>query len=216
MQVFTTSKGLRIESNLSNADAVAIARRIGSDFSRSLVASWDAGRATESQLAWIHKIALDASKPAPAAPAALETLTGAFEFLNSCRLKTGACVTFESAMGIIQIKKAGQNSKYAGCFWVTDGRPYGENTLFGRIDLQGNFIPGRDCTDGIKGVLREFDSNPSKYAADYGRRTGKCCFCHAELTDEVSIQFGYGPICAKNYGLPHGKRAAAKMLCAAV
>jgi hypothetical protein len=31
----------------------------------------------------------------------------------------------------------------------------------------------------------------------------RCSFCGLALTDEGSVFMGYGPICARNYGLPH-------------
>ena len=40
-----------------------------------------------------------------------------------------------------------------------------------------------------------------------GQRTGVCCFCARELTDERSIQVGYGPVCAEHYGLPWGEQS---------
>lgn len=39
-----------------------------------------------------------------------------------------------------------------------------------------------------------------EYAAVMGRR---CSFCSKSLTDEGSTDVGYGPICARKYGLPH-------------
>lgn len=42
-------------------------------------------------------------------------------------------------------------------------------------------------------------------AALHGKMTGKCCFCNSPLIDQKSTDVGYGPVCAKHYGLPHGK-----------
>ena len=45
-------------------------------------------------------------------------------------------------------------------------------------------------------------------ARSHGHRTGYCCFCGQLLTDEErSVAFGYGPVCAKHWGLPWGKIA---------
>lgn len=35
-----------------------------------------------------------------------------------------------------------------------------------------------------------------------GRRVGWCCFCSRRLDNHVSVQAGYGPICAEKFGLP--------------
>lgn len=31
----------------------------------------------------------------------------------------------------------------------------------------------------------------------------RCSFCGLALTDEGSVEVGYGPVCAKRWGLPH-------------
>lgn len=44
-------------------------------------------------------------------------------------------------------------------------------------------------------------------AAALGHQTHHCCFCGLELTDDgdgKSVDVGYGPVCAKNNGLPWG------------
>lgn len=44
----------------------------------------------------------------------------------------------------------------------------------------------------------------AKEAASFGALTGRCVFCDRELTDERSIEVGYGPVCAERNGLPWG------------
>ena len=34
-------------------------------------------------------------------------------------------------------------------------------------------------------------------AADFGHIYGSCCICSRELTDELSIALGIGPVCGK-------------------
>lgn len=44
-------------------------------------------------------------------------------------------------------------------------------------------------------------------AAEYGHQHDRCVFCHIHLTDDGadrSVEVGYGPVCAKKYGLPWG------------
>lgn len=43
-----------------------------------------------------------------------------------------------------------------------------------------------------------------KYAAEFGKITGTCVFCSRRLTDERSVEAGYGPKCAANNGLAWG------------
>lgn len=44
---------------------------------------------------------------------------------------------------------------------------------------------------------------PAEAAKAYGALTCHCSFCNLRLTDEGSVEVGYGPKCAENFGLPH-------------
>lgn len=46
-------------------------------------------------------------------------------------------------------------------------------------------------------------------AKEYARLFGRCCFCNRGLIDERSTEVGYGPSCAKAYGLPWTPKEAA-------
>lgn len=49
-------------------------------------------------------------------------------------------------------------------------------------------------------------------AAAFGHDAGQCIYCGLSLDDARSVAMGYGPTCAKNYGLPWGnKRQAVKV-----
>lgn len=107
-----------------------------------------------------------------------------------------------------QLKVAGRHSTYAGCVMITNGQPYGseDNQWYGYID-RGEFYPKRRCTQAIADTIRRWEDNPDelrKDAAAYGHKTGACCFCWQDLTDERSVTVGYGPICAERWGLPWG------------
>lgn len=45
----------------------------------------------------------------------------------------------------------------------------------------------------------------AEQATAFGALTGTCVFCSRKLTDERSIEVGYGPICAEREGLPWGE-----------
>ena len=76
---------------------------------------------------------------------------------------------------------------------------------FGRVDADGSVTQGRDWAH-YEATVRRFAENPLEVASEYGRLTGNCCFCGRELTDERSTEAGYGPICAKKYGLEWGNK----------
>lgn len=105
----------------------------------------------------------------------------------------------------IEIRRAGSKSRYVGQLLITDGRPYGQNAYYGRIDQNGMFQAGRETNPELLPLLDKLADNPAQVAGEYGRLTGRCSFCNLALTDEESTAVGYGPICAKHYGLPHGR-----------
>lgn len=52
--------------------------------------------------------------------------------------------------------------------------------------------------------LTEDDKLTAEKAAAFGKMYGVCVFCGLTLTNEASIEVGYGPVCAENNGLPWG------------
>ena len=55
----------------------------------------------------------------------------------------------------------------------------------------------------LKKEIEVFASFPKYNTKIHGQQFGTCCFCGRELTEKASIFYGYGPICADNFGLPH-------------
>lgn len=69
----------------------------------------------------------------------------------------------------------------------------GERTYGKELDEHGswNYVPG---------ALRNLTRLTAEEAKAYGHRTGRCCCCGRELTNETSITLGIGPIClAKHF-----------------
>jgi hypothetical protein len=54
-------------------------------------------------------------------------------------------------------------------------------------------------------LLDALAADPERVAAAYGKHTGQCCFCGSALSDGRSVAVGYGPICAKHYGMAWGE-----------
>lgn len=109
----------------------------------------------------------------------------------------------------LRVTIAGERSRTPGYLMLTDGRPFGENTYYGRISPRGVLEWGRDATEERRGqlapLLARLAAEPAKVAAEYGHLTGQCCFCARVLNDERSTAVGYGPICAEKFGLPWGQ-----------
>jgi hypothetical protein len=104
---------------------------------------------------------------------------------------------------------AGPGSSRAGWVNMTDGRPFGENRFYGRVSPAGNWEMGHAIDeivgDAVAELLHRLAADPEQVASSYGKLTGCCCFCTSQLSDPKSTEVGYGPVCAKRWGLPWGK-----------
>ena len=100
---------------------------------------------------------------------------------------------------------AGEQSQLPGTINIVS-----KSIWYGRIFLDGKFQPSKKIPEPIieqlMNALQAFNNNPERMAHAYGRRTGRCCFCNLPLTNEKSIDVGYGPVCARNFRLKYGKK----------
>ena len=104
----------------------------------------------------------------------------------------------------VVIARAGSASKHEGCANVTDGKPFGDNLWYGRIEQDGSFRKGKAFTPKIDEFLTELSDDVVGYTATHGQKTGNCAFCGRHLTTKESVTAGYGPVCAGKWGLPWG------------
>lgn len=98
-------------------------------------------------------------------------------------------------------------SRYYGAVYI---KPFlgTDSGWYGRIEKDGRLTINKKqpAPFPLAEYLADFAENPVNFAAEHGRKTGKCCFCHRTLTDDrsgSSVDIGYGPICAKKWNLPH-------------
>ena len=92
-------------------------------------------------------------------------------------------------------KPAKESSVNAGALYVTR-----QDIYLGKI-ASGRFMASRDCTPDTAAEIVRVASDPKSAAIAYGKQTGICSCCGAELTDPKSIARGIGPICADNWGM---------------
>jgi hypothetical protein len=213
-----------VRTALDVAGAVRILETMGgSEFARSLARDhhrWlHRGGLIGSRADWAIVVAqeeIDRRAQAAAAPEAGpagERIADDFGALAAIfrRTRHGARlprITLQTATGRpVVLAVSGPRSRVPGAINVTDGRRYPDNTWYGRIAPDGAWNPGRAADGGVTDLLRRFAADPASVASQYGRITGSCCFCQRELTDRRSIDVGYGPVCADNYGLPWGERS---------
>lgn len=168
-----------------------IAKSIYSQF----VARGETGDAlSDKQWAYLAHIAqrtLDAIN-APQAQPKLE-LPGLVAFLDGSKLKRPRI--FVDKMSITTA------AKDRHIYYVRANGEY-----VGKIQ-DGRWNPRDNVPAEVADWLKEMNTDPGATMAQIGRLTSNCCYCNEELTDRKSIVWGYGPVCAKNYRLPHGIRA---------
>jgi hypothetical protein len=108
----------------------------------------------------------------------------------------------------LRLNVAGPSAAQPGTINITDGGSYGNNVWYGRVNREGKFTPSRFVNDAnrpsIIALLAAMAVDPARTATQYGRLTGQCCFCSRPLNDERSTDVGYGPVCARNFGLVWG------------
>jgi hypothetical protein len=218
-RTMTTSKGHTFTTDLTDDQAARIVAVGDSAFGRDLAAAYGRGRLSAAQRPWLHKLALDMQAPAAPAPvSAVDAFATQIVALMDGAVASGLRrprVTvdltdsrFEApGHARITLAVAGAASRYAGQVMVTDGRPYGSSTFYGRIDREGRYFASRAAPGWVEAALREMALDPAAFTAAVGRRTGNCCFCARELSTTESLAVGYGPICAGHYGLPWGRSA---------
>lgn len=176
-----------------------------STFAQSLLSAWYGKRATGKQWEWIVRLSERAAAP-KSEPATVN-------LWNICKMFSVAIGAFArppkltlrvDSIGKVRIAFCGPRSKYHGSFNVTDGRAFGDNIFYGRIDSNGNFHPSAHSTPELIAALEAFNANPAESATTHGHMSGNCMFCSKTLTDSRSVTVGYGPDCAENWGLPWG------------
>jgi hypothetical protein len=179
------------------------AGKVYGDFGPSLVSQFKRrGDLSEKQWPWVHKLIGEAdtdNRPVED----LGDLAGVYQLMEiASKFIKWPKIKLATADGdIVKLVRAGERSKYTGQINVTDDGYYGNNTWYGRIDQEGAMTKGRDCTDKVVELLKELGDDPHAVAARHGNMFAECCFCSKALTDDNSVAAGYGPTCAKNYGL---------------
>jgi len=186
------------------------------DFAASLLDQFDRkGQLSDRQWFWVQKLA-DESEGIPdftrenADVGPLHGLMAMFEKAKS-KLKYPK-IELQTESGIkVVLSLAGPKSKYPGTINLTDGGSFYNNVWYGRVTPEGEYQPNPSISEAsrqeVANLLRELSRHPADTAAKYGKLTGNCCFCKSTLTDEKSTSVGYGPVCAKNFGLPWGNKA---------
>lgn len=84
----------------------------------------------------------------------------------------------------------------AGAIYVVEA---GSDDYLGKIQ-NGKFHGLRTVSTEVGERIVAAAADPFAAAVAYGQRTGKCCICGRELTNQESVDLGIGPICAGKMG----------------
>jgi hypothetical protein len=181
-----------------------------SSFAKDLLANGKKYGLSEKQRNWVVKLVHDAINPVATPQVKADTFAGILTLFTAAKqhLKFPK-IWLQVGTQQLRLGVAGNASKYPGAVNVTDGVFNG--TWFGRINTDGTFTPSKALTPEVAKILEQLAADPVKTAADFGKLTGRCCFCNKALKDEKSTAVGYGPVCAKKFNLPWGKLTPADL-----
>jgi hypothetical protein len=209
-----STKGKVVNTPLEDAHAVDLFQQMpetNNKFVSSLQAELKKGKQlSPDQMVWVHEYAIGYLKEKtftsqevgnPLLLKITELLEGAIKLKNPK-------IRLMDREKMITLFKSSETSRYPNTIAI-----YCDRVYFGRIEnsVDGNgnsaiFRKSRSCPDWVEKLILDFAENPVEVAKNFARLTGNCCFCNMQLTDEKSIQEGYGPICANHYGLPWGNK----------
>lgn len=99
---------------------------------------------------------------------------------------------------------ASAKSKVPGSIFIRIAGEYA-----GRIATDGTLV-GRGL-ETLKPTLDAIAADPAAAAKAYGALRAACSFCGKQLDDAGSVEVGYGPVCAKHYGLPHKPKGTPRL-----
>lgn len=98
------------------------------------------------------------------------------------------------------------STKYPGALFVRNS-----SDRLGGVRADGQPF-GRVASDAaLRTHLAKVNAAPLAAAKHYAAIKCNCSFCSLPLTDEASVEAGYGPVCAKHYGLPHKAKGTADL-----
>ena len=209
-----TSRGEEFETGHTDEEAAQIVLQSRSDLDSFFVELaeeyHEEGELSGRQLPYLHKGALVGSGEWKTALSdnrsngtvgGFGVIIGHFDSAHENGLKyPSITIQSEAPAPGLRMYRAGHKSSRPGSVAVTDAE--GE-TFWGRIRRNGTFHPRDTAPDWAEDILRDFAEDPDGMARLEGRQSGKCCFCGLKLTESGSVQVGYGPVCAGNFGLPH-------------
>jgi hypothetical protein len=186
-------------------------------FARSLIDYFNnKGALSYKQEEWVVRLISKAVKP-PMEVESVGSLSGLFSlFVKAKKHLKWPSISLQVDGKPVALKSSLNNKKHGAIVNVTDGRPYGANTWYGRVNESGEWTQNSYLKEEelgpIRKVLQAMSEDPAGTAKAYGTLTGRCCFCNKHLSDARSTAAGFGQTCAQHYGLEAQWKAATAFL----
>jgi hypothetical protein len=171
-------------------------RQSDMDFAQSLLTQYD-NRGDLSMRQWPHVVRLAKVKEAD-----IEiNLCEMFEHFEKASDKIQYPeIVFETEHGPLSLSY----NRRREIINVTDNGPYGNNVWYGRVASDGYWnLPRKAVPSWVKDFLHKIaEKGLHAVAHQYGKSSGRCCFCQRELSAPESTWAGYGKVCAGHYQMP--------------
>lgn len=106
----------------------------------------------------------------------------------------------------MRLSVAGARSKAPGAINVLIADEW-----IGRITVDGAVQGSLQARADVLATLDAIAVDPAAAAKAYGALMCRCSFCNLSLTDAGSVEVGYGPVCAKHWGLPHAPKGTPEL-----
>lgn len=187
------------------------------EFCNKLIAWWDAKKwLSEGQLKWVRIYAdrkddlvklQDEAEEGIKIKTAMTKLNSMFDEASNHLKYPGVTVQLPE-VGQVLIATPYYGRKPDGEIEVSTRRGSTGKWIYRGSVIDDRFYPANKnfaTPQAILDLINEVAEDPINTAIKYGKLTGCCCFCNSGLEDERSVSMGYGPVCAKNWGLPWGK-----------
>ncbi len=184
-----------------NARFDGTCKRCGVHFTKGTEINWSRGwGATHATVEACGK-AIAAANAAPVAPSVRLDMSPVADFILAAKERG---VKFPSVSflapdgGELRLKVSGATATEPGAVNVLVNDQW-----LGRINPTGEVVGRLRTYAAVLETLTKIATDPAGMAKAYGALTGHCSFCNRKLTDAGSVEVGYGPTCAKAFGLPH-------------
>lgn len=183
-------------------------------FANSLLRQSRTKTLSDKQMYWVRTLIERAkSPPQPKPRVNVGDMAGVIDLFERAKAKLkhpAVVLASHDTPEPIRLTIASDRARFPGSVNVTTEGRFTEREWLGRIRLDGSFEPSRKLAGNplvnvSVALLKRFAADPVTVATEHGRMTGHCSFCARRLTDDRSVDVGYGPQCAKNFGLPWGR-----------